>query len=173
MSYTNLLYHIVYATRERAPLITNTLRPRLHEYLGGTVRGLGGVALEVNGVADHVHILSKIRPTISVSGFMSKLNLDRRAGQNDRLREDLAGKRGSELSRSASRKSSACGVTFVIRKSIIASFRSKKNSKRCSARTILISMQPTCGDKLLSPASQALFEFSVRVPQARLRLARG
>lgn len=73
MSYTNLLYHIVYATKERAPLITNILRPRLHEYLGGTIRGLSGVALEVNGVTDHVHILAKIRPTISVSEFMSKL----------------------------------------------------------------------------------------------------
>src|SRR5215210_6720713 len=73
MSYTNLLYHIVYATKERAPLITNTLRPRLHEYLGGTVRGLDGIALEVNGTNDHVHVLAKLRPTISVSEFLSKL----------------------------------------------------------------------------------------------------
>jgi len=73
MSYTNLLYHIVYATKERAPLITKTLRPQLHEYLGGTVRGLGGVAIEINGVEDHVHILARIRPTISISEFMSKL----------------------------------------------------------------------------------------------------
>ena len=73
MSYTNLLYHIVYATKERAPLITDGLRPRLHEYLGGTVRGLEGVALEVNGTADHVHLLVRIRPVISVSEFLSKL----------------------------------------------------------------------------------------------------
>ena len=73
MSYTNRLYHIVYATKERAPLITNPLRPRLHEYLGGTVRGLGGTALEINGTNDHVHILAKLRPTISVSDFISKL----------------------------------------------------------------------------------------------------
>ena len=73
MSYTNLLYHIVYATKERAPLITSTLRPRLHEYLGGTVRGLDGVALEINGTADHVQILARMRPTISVSKFLSKL----------------------------------------------------------------------------------------------------
>lgn len=73
MSYTNLLYHIVYATKERAPLITNALRPRLHEYLGGTVRGLDGVAIEINGVADHVHILAKVRPTISISEFLSKI----------------------------------------------------------------------------------------------------
>ncbi len=33
MSYTNLLYHVVYATKERAPLITNALKSILHEYL--------------------------------------------------------------------------------------------------------------------------------------------
>jgi len=73
MSHTNLLYHIVFATKERAPLITTALRPRLHEYLGGTIRGLGGVALEINGTNDHVHVLAKLRPTISVSEFLSKL----------------------------------------------------------------------------------------------------
>src|SRR6266403_4286210 len=73
MSYTNLLYHIVHATKERSPLITKTLRPRLHEYLGGTVRSLEGLALEINGSNDHVHILAKLRPTISVSEFLSKL----------------------------------------------------------------------------------------------------
>jgi hypothetical protein len=45
MSHTNLLYHIVFATKGRAPLIIEALRPRLHEYLGGTVRNLGGTAL--------------------------------------------------------------------------------------------------------------------------------
>jgi putative transposase len=73
MSYTNLLYHIVYATKERAPLITAVLRPKLHEYLGGTVRGLEGIPIEINGMADHVHLLVKLRPTISVSDFLSKL----------------------------------------------------------------------------------------------------
>jgi putative transposase len=73
MSYTNLLYHIVYATKERAPLITKTLKPRLHEYLGGIVRGLDGIPIEINGVSDHVHLLVKLRPIISVSDFLSKL----------------------------------------------------------------------------------------------------
>ena len=73
MSYTNLLYHVVYATKEHAPLMTNTLKPRLHEYLGGIVRGLGCIPIEINGVSDHVHLLVKLRPTISVSDFLSKL----------------------------------------------------------------------------------------------------
>jgi len=47
MSHTNLLYHIVFATKERAPLITNELRLRLHEYLGGIIRGLEGLPIEI------------------------------------------------------------------------------------------------------------------------------
>ncbi len=73
MSYTNLLYHVVYATKDRAPLITSTLKPRLHQYLGGIVNGLGCIPIEINGVSDHVHLLVKLRPTISVSDFLSKL----------------------------------------------------------------------------------------------------
>jgi putative transposase len=72
MSYTNLIYHIVYATEERAPLITEVLRPRLHRYLGGTVGKLGGIGLEVNGTSDHVHVVAKLT-TISVSEVLSKL----------------------------------------------------------------------------------------------------
>ena len=73
MSHTNLLYHIVFATKERSPLITNELRPRLHAYLGGTVRGLGGLPIEINGINDHVHVLVRLPPTIALSEFMSKL----------------------------------------------------------------------------------------------------
>jgi hypothetical protein len=47
-SYTNLLYHIVFSTKERRPLITSDYEPRLYEYIGGTIRGLGGISLELN-----------------------------------------------------------------------------------------------------------------------------
>ena len=40
-------------------MITSEFRPRLHEYLGGTVRALGGIALEINGTTDHVHVRTK------------------------------------------------------------------------------------------------------------------
>jgi REP element-mobilizing transposase RayT len=73
MSYTNLLYHIVYATKSRAPLINSNLKSRLHGYLGGIVGGLGGIPIEINGMSEHVHLLVRIRPTISVSDFLSKL----------------------------------------------------------------------------------------------------
>ncbi len=86
MSYTNLLYHIVFATKERAPLINTELRPHLHQYLGGTVRGLGGVALAVGGVADHVHVLVKIKPAIAVAEFIKQLKADSSGWANKQTR---------------------------------------------------------------------------------------
>jgi putative transposase len=61
-SYANLLYHIVFSTKERQPLITSECEPRLYEYIGGTIRGPGGISLELNGSEDYVHLLAKLRP---------------------------------------------------------------------------------------------------------------
>jgi REP element-mobilizing transposase RayT len=72
-SYTNLLYHIVYATKERRPLIDLEFQPRLYEYLGGTIRGLKARSLEIGGIEDHAHILAKVPPTIAISDFLEKL----------------------------------------------------------------------------------------------------
>jgi REP element-mobilizing transposase RayT len=40
-SYTNLLYHVVFSTKDRRELITPDVEPRLYDYIGGTVRRLG------------------------------------------------------------------------------------------------------------------------------------
>jgi REP element-mobilizing transposase RayT len=60
-SYCNLLYHIVFSTKGREPWLNADIRPRIHEYLGGAIRAEGGVPLIINGTADHVHILAKLR----------------------------------------------------------------------------------------------------------------
>ena len=72
-SYTNLLFHIIFGTKERRPLIDVDFEPRLYEYIGGTIRGLKATSLEIGGVEDHVHILTKLPPTIAVSDFLEKL----------------------------------------------------------------------------------------------------
>ncbi len=72
-TYTNLLYHIVFSTKERYPFITPEFEERLYEDIGGTIRGLGGICLEIGGIDDHVHILSKLKPTMNVSKFLGEL----------------------------------------------------------------------------------------------------
>lgn len=72
-TYLSMHYHLVFGTKERRPFIQPQWRPRLHEYLGGTVRGLGGVAESVGGVKDHVHLLCGLRATHCLADFMREL----------------------------------------------------------------------------------------------------
>jgi REP element-mobilizing transposase RayT len=69
-TYTNLLYHVVFSTKERRPLITKELQPDLNAYIGGIIRGEGATLLEIGGISDHVHLLVKFKPTHSVSEML-------------------------------------------------------------------------------------------------------
>jgi REP element-mobilizing transposase RayT len=73
MSYTNLLYHIVFSTKNREPSLEPGMRPRLFEYLGGAVRSEGGTALAINGIADHLHILARLRQDKAVSAVIGAI----------------------------------------------------------------------------------------------------
>ena len=72
-SYVNLLYHVVFSTKNREPLIVASRQPRLYEYIGGIVRKHGGVALAVNGTEDHVHLLAKLRQDVALSEVVRDL----------------------------------------------------------------------------------------------------
>jgi putative transposase len=82
-SYTNLLYHIVFSTKDRRPLITDLYQPRLYDYIGGTIRGLGGICLELNGTDDHVHVLAKFRPDKSLSDVLRELKANASGWMHD------------------------------------------------------------------------------------------
>ena len=45
----------------------------MHEYLGGTVRGLGGIPEAIGGVADHVHLLVGLRASHCLADFMQEM----------------------------------------------------------------------------------------------------
>ena len=65
--------HLVFGTKNREPMISSAWMGNLHAYLGGTIRGLGGVALEIGGTADHVHILMGIKATHCLSDMVREI----------------------------------------------------------------------------------------------------
>ena len=69
-TYTCLSYHIVFSTKKRAPLISDAVRERLYEYLGGVIRSGGDSLTEIGGVADHIHLLVKLKPTHTVADLL-------------------------------------------------------------------------------------------------------
>jgi REP-associated tyrosine transposase len=72
-TYLSLHYHLVFSTKNRDSLIDPSWRPRLHEYLGGTIRGLDGFPEGIGGVADHVHLLVGLRATHCLADFLREL----------------------------------------------------------------------------------------------------
>jgi putative transposase len=95
-SYTNLLYHFVFSTKDRKQLITNDVKTRLYEYIGGTIRGLGGVMIVIGGIEDHVHVLAKLRPDKSVSDVLRDLKANSSGWMHDVFPElrDFSWQRG-------------------------------------------------------------------------------
>jgi len=85
-TYTNILLHVIFSTKGRLPLITPEFRPRLHEYLGGAVRGEGGVPYEVGGTADHVHILLRWNSTETIADLLREIKSGTSKWANRELR---------------------------------------------------------------------------------------
>lgn len=72
-TYTQLLYHIVFGTKGRTRSITAELQPRLQEYLGGIIRSEKGIAYQIGGTRDHVHLLVRRRTDESLATLMRNL----------------------------------------------------------------------------------------------------
>jgi REP element-mobilizing transposase RayT len=82
-SFTNLLYHIIFSTKDRRRIITPEYQPQLYEYIGGIIRGLGGISLAINGIEDHVHLLAKLRPDRSLSDVLRELKCNATGWMHD------------------------------------------------------------------------------------------
>ena len=72
-TYTNILIHALFSTKDRQPWLTPEIRDEAFRYLGGTINELGGQSLLVNGPRDHVHMLYVQPRTLSIASTMEKV----------------------------------------------------------------------------------------------------
>ena len=73
MSYISSWFHCTFSTKERRPLITPSLGQRLRPFLGGIARKNRIKALEIGGMAGHVHLLLSLPATLSIAQAMQLL----------------------------------------------------------------------------------------------------
>jgi REP element-mobilizing transposase RayT len=72
-SLAKLYVHLVFSTKRRHPFLTDDARPDLHAYLGGILRDLDCPAIEINSVADHVHLLLVLARTTTLGDVVANL----------------------------------------------------------------------------------------------------
>ena len=72
-TYTQLLYHVIWSTKERRPLIDSAWQAGLLAYMGGIARQEFGHLHAANATPDHVHALLSIRTDIALCRAMNRL----------------------------------------------------------------------------------------------------
>src|SRR5262245_54996958 len=82
-TFTNLIYHIVFSTKNRQPLITGDHQSSLYDYIGVTSRELRVISLAINWTEDHVHLLAKLRPDKALSDVLRDLKANASGWMHD------------------------------------------------------------------------------------------
>ena len=95
-TFSNLLSHVVFSTKDRQPLIDLELKPRLLGYMNGIVKENGGKVLALNAMSDHLHMLWELRPSTSLADAMRvlKTNSSRWVTETRGTREPFAWQTG-------------------------------------------------------------------------------
>jgi putative transposase len=74
-SYRQIYYHIVFSTKFREPAILPDYEKELFKYIWGTVKKNKCVLHQINGMPDHIHILSDLHPSVSLSNFIKDIKV--------------------------------------------------------------------------------------------------
>lgn len=72
-TYSQILLHIVFSTKERRPWITSDLAEKLYPFIGGIVREQKGALLSIGGVEDHVHLYIRWRTDGTIADLMRNI----------------------------------------------------------------------------------------------------
>jgi len=66
-SLSRVLVHLIFSTKNRAPVLSGSLRTELHSYLASVLRSHQCPSLQVGGVEDHIHALFALSRTLPVA----------------------------------------------------------------------------------------------------------
>src|SRR5271167_497509 len=72
-SLARLHVHLVFSTKHRERILTESVRASLHAYMATVLQNFSCPALLINSVADHVHILFELGRTVAVSAAVEEV----------------------------------------------------------------------------------------------------
>ncbi len=90
-THTAISYHIVFSTKNRTPALTTARREDLFRYISGIIRNRQCHLYRINGVDDHIHILTSLHPAVCLADFVKEI----KAGSTHWIKEKKVFKRFS------------------------------------------------------------------------------
>lgn len=82
-THQQLLYHIVFSTKNRQRWLADGFREDVFAYAAGVVENLEGTALIIGGFYDHCHMLVRIPAKVAVSDFVGRVKANTSRHVND------------------------------------------------------------------------------------------
>jgi len=71
--YSELYVHLVWATWDRLPILTPEIEKRVYAAIADKCRAMDCEPLAIGGVADHVHVLIRLNPTVAVADLVKEV----------------------------------------------------------------------------------------------------
>ena len=74
-TYTQILYQIVFGTKNRESVLTSDSRPQLFKYIWGILENKKCHTYRINGVEDHIHIVAHLHPSVALSDLVKDIKV--------------------------------------------------------------------------------------------------
>ena len=74
-SYRQHLYHIVTRTKNNLPAIKQQYSDELFAYITGIIKNKKSFLYRINGVQNHIHILTDIHPSVAPADFVKDIKV--------------------------------------------------------------------------------------------------
>jgi REP element-mobilizing transposase RayT len=75
LSYNQILYHIIFRTKNSKRSLNQAEIKSLFAYALGIVKNLNCHLYRINGVEDHIHMLSSLHPQVALADFMRTIKM--------------------------------------------------------------------------------------------------
>ena len=74
-TYTQIIYQLVFATKNREKTMTEKGQKRLYQYIWGILKKKNCFVYRINGIEDHLHIIFSLHPSSSLASLVKDLKL--------------------------------------------------------------------------------------------------
>ncbi|MBC8401250.1 MAG: IS200/IS605 family transposase [Candidatus Marinimicrobia bacterium] len=74
-TYTQIYYHIIFSTKNRMPCLKEAEREKLFKYIWGIINNKGCHLYRINGVEDHIHVLTGLKPAIALADLVKDIKV--------------------------------------------------------------------------------------------------
>ena len=74
-TYRQIFYQIVFGTKYRKPTIAKEYDEELYKYISGIIKKKSCKLYRINGIEDHIHIISDLHPSVCLSDYVKDIKV--------------------------------------------------------------------------------------------------